>query len=149
MTFHTITIPVPDSEKGPRKLLGSELDVAVGIAPEAVYVAAGKNNIETVNKAIDASAADKGKSVPPFELALSLTPIMEVAASQAENSKQKEVVQKVADYLRNEAQGRDHIRAVGSMVPNGIKYHFEAEEGVLKAIGTAASAAQQQKLQAQ
>ena len=25
-----------------------------------------------------------------------------------------------------------------TVIPNGLKYHFEAEEGVLKAIGTAA-----------
>jgi hypothetical protein len=146
--FHTLTIPVPEGEAGPRKLLGSQLDVAVGIASDAVYVGVGKDNIEAVSKAIDASAKDKGKSVPPFEFAVSLTPIMEVAASQAENSEQKEVIQKVADFLKNDAQGRDHVRAVGTMLPNGIKYHLEAEEGVLKAIGTAAAAVQQQKMQA-
>ena len=109
----------------------------------------GKDNIEAVNKAIDASAANKGKSVPPFEFVLSLTPIMEVAASQAEDGDKKAVAQKVADYLRNEAQGRDHIRAVGKMLPNGQSYHFEAEEGVLKAIGTATTATQELKMKAQ
>ena len=43
---------------------------------------------------------------------------------------------------------RSHSRR-GAMIPNGLKYHFEAEEGVLKAIGTAAAAAQQQKMEAQ
>ena len=38
---------------------------------------------------------------------------MEVAAAQAEEGQQKEVIQKVADMLKNEAQGRDHIRVVG------------------------------------
>jgi hypothetical protein len=147
-TFHTLSVPVPEGEKGPRQLLGDHLDVAVGIASDAVYVGIGKDNVEAVSKAIDASAKDKGKSVPPFEVAVSLTPIMEVAASQAENSEQKEVVQKVADFLKNDAQGRDHVRAVGSMVPNGIKYHLEAEEGVLKAVGKAAAAVQEQKMQA-
>jgi hypothetical protein len=33
-------------------------------------------------------------------------------------------------------------------MPNGLKYHIEAEEGVLKAIGKAATAAQEQRLQA-
>ncbi|HEX4414185.1 MAG TPA: hypothetical protein VH107_11195, partial [Lacipirellulaceae bacterium] len=148
VTFNTITIPVPESEEGPRKILGEELNVAIGIAPQAVYVAAGKDNIEAANKAIDASAAEKGKSVPPFEVAISLAPIMEVAASQAKEGPQQEVVQKVADFLKSEAQGRDHIRVLGTPVPNGIKYHIEAEEGVLKAIGTATTAAQQQKAEA-
>jgi hypothetical protein len=140
---------VPEDQEGPRKLLGDKLNIALGIGPEAVYLAIGQDNIEAVKKAIDASAADKGKTVPPFEFALSLAPIMEVAVSQAEEGDQKEIAQKVADFLRSEAQGRDHIRAVGQMIPNGLKYHFEAEEGVLKAIGTAAAAVQQQKLEAQ
>lgn len=147
--YHTLSVPVPDGEKGPRQLFGEKLDVAVGISDKAAYFALGKNNIEAVNKAIDASAASPGKSVPPFELAVSLGPIMEVAAAQAEDGKQKEIVQKVADYLKSQAQGRDHVRAVGQIIPNGLKYHLEAEEGVLKAIGTAAAAAQQQKMQAQ
>lgn len=147
--FHTLSVPVPDGDKGPRQLFGDTLEVAVGISDKATYFALGKNNIETVNKAIDASAASPGKSVPPFELAISLGPIMEVAAEQAEDGKQKEIVLKMADYLKNQAQGRDHVRAVGQVIPNGLKYHFEAEEGVLKAIGTAAAAAQQQQLQSQ
>jgi len=147
--FHTIKIPVPESEEGPRKLLGEELDVAIGIGSDAVYLAVGEENLKTVNEAIDESAKEKGKSVPPFEFALSLKPIMEVAATQAEKSEQKEICEKVVEFLKNNAQGRDHVRAVGQTVPNGLKYHFEAEEGVLKAIGTAAQAAQQQKMQAQ
>lgn len=137
--FHTMTIPVPATEEKPRKLLGDEVNVAIGIGKDAAYFAVGKDNLETVNKAIDASAAEKGKSVPPFELAISLGPIMEAASAQADEGPQKEVTQRVADFLKSEAQGRDHIRAVGQIIPNGLKYHFEAEEGVLKAIGKAAA----------
>ena len=50
--------------------------------------------------------------------------------------------------LRNEAQGRDHIRMVGHLVPNGLRYRFEAEEGVLRAIGKAHAEAQRRKMQA-
>jgi hypothetical protein len=146
--FHTLTVPVPESEKGPRQLLGSQLDVAVGIGGDAVYVGIGKDNIDAVSKAMDASAKEKGKAVPPFEFALSLAPIMEVAASQAENENQKDVLQKVADFLKSDAQGRDHVRATGTMVPNGLKYRIVAEEGALKAIGKATTAVEEQKAQA-
>jgi hypothetical protein len=149
VAFHTITIPVPETEKSPRKMLGDKLDIAVGIGPETAYLAFGKDNIAAVKKAIDDSAANKGKSVPPFDFSLSLTPIIEVAAAQADDPKAQAISEKVLEFLKKEGQGRDHIRVVGQMVPNGLKYHFEAEEGVLKAIGQAAAAAQQQKMQAQ
>jgi hypothetical protein len=148
VAFHTITIPVPASEKAPREMLGDELNVAIGIGPGTAYIALGKDNMAAVTKAIDASAANKGKSASPIEFSLSLAPILEVAASQADDSQQQVIVQKVADFLRNDAQGRDHVRVVGQLLPNGLKYHFEAEEGVLKAIGKAAAAAQQQRLEA-
>ena len=149
VAFHTITIPVPETEKSPRKMLGEKLDIAIGIGPETAYLAFGKDNIAALKKAIDESAANKGKSVPPFDLSLSLTPIIEVAAAQADDPKAQVISEKVLEFLKKDGQGRDHIRVVGQMVPNGLKYHFEAEEGVLKAIGQAAAAAQQQKMQAQ
>src|SRR5262249_6897234 len=66
--FHTLSIPIPEKEKQPRELFGENMDVAIGIGSDAVYVAIGRNNMETIKKAIDASAAAKEKEVPPFEL---------------------------------------------------------------------------------
>jgi hypothetical protein len=149
VTFHTITVPIPEEQDAPRALLGDQADIAIGIGPEAVYLAVGRHNLEAVNKAIDASAADQEKPVPPFELAVSLTPIMAMAASQADDPQQKAILGNVADMLKNEAQGRDHIRIVGHVVPNGLRYRMEAEEGVLRAIGKATAEAQRQAVEAQ
>ena len=57
------------------------------------------------------------------------------------------MLQAIADMLKNDAQGRDHIRASGTLIENGLKYRFEAEEGVLRAIGKAAMMAQQKAQQ--
>ncbi|MCI0333430.1 MAG: hypothetical protein L0228_09425 [Planctomycetes bacterium] len=147
--FHTLVVPIPEEQEAPRRLLGSEANIAVGIGPEAVYLAVGRDHVEAAKKAIDASAAEPDKAVPPFELAVSLGPIMEMAAAQAEDDKQKAILETVADMLKNEAQGRDHIRVVGRVVPNGLRYRLEAEEGVLRGIGKATAEAQRQALQAQ
>lgn len=148
VNFHTITVPVPEDQEAPRRMLGEKAEIAVGIGKEAVYVAIGRDNIEAVKKAIDASAAERGKKVPPFELAVSLGPMIEVAAAGAKDADQKAIMESVADMLRNEAQGRDHIRMVGNPVPNGLRYRFEAEEGVLRAMGKATAEAQRLKMQA-
>ena len=146
--FHTLSVPVAEEHEAPRKLLGSEVSVAVGIGPEAVYVAIGQDNLSAVKQAIDASAANPDKAVPPFELAVSLGPMIEMAAAQAEEGDQKAIARRVAETLRNESQDRDHIRAVGRVVPDGMRYRIEAEEGVLRAIGAAVTEAQRQALQA-
>jgi hypothetical protein len=145
VNFHTITVPIPENEEAARKMLGAEMNVAVGIGPESVYVAIGKDNIEAVSKAIDASAADqtKSKKTQPFAISLSLGPIMEMAAN-TDNGKDKAGLQAMADSLK-QAKGRDHVRAHGSVLPNGIRYRLEAEEGVLQAIGSAAKMQQQQR----
>lgn len=149
VNFHTLQIPVPEHLDRPRKLLGDELSIAVGIGTDKVYLAVGRDSLAAVKQAIDASAAEPDKAVPPFEMAFSLGPIAEAAAAQADEGSQKVVAQAVADMLRNETQGRDHIRAVGQMIPDGVRYRFEAEEGVLRAIGKATAEVQRQALQAQ
>jgi hypothetical protein len=148
VTFHTISVPIPEEKDRPRKFFGENADIAMGIGPEAIYLAIGRNNLETLKKAIDESAASPEKSVKPFDLAISLTPLLEVAASQADDDVQRKILESVADMLKNEAQGRDHIRMVGNVVPNGLQYRIEAEEGVLRGIGKASVERQRQMLEA-
>ena len=142
VNFHTMAIPVPDDQAEARKMFGEKVDVAIGIGSEAVYVALGNDNLAAVNKAIDDSKANPGKAVPPFEFSLSLGQVMEFAAANAKDD-QRAMLQSIADMLKSNAQGRDHVRANGTLIENGLKYHFEAEEGVLRAIGKAATMAQQ------
>jgi hypothetical protein len=149
VNFHTLTMPLTEDLESPRRLLGSEAEIAIGIGKEAVYVAVGRDNLESLKKAIDASAAEPGKAVPLFELAVSLGPIAETLAAEAPDADKKKTLEAVAQMLRNEAQGRDHVRAVGRLIPNGLTYRFEAEEGVLRAIGKAQAESQRQALQAQ
>jgi hypothetical protein len=152
VNFHTLAVPVPADEEEARKIFGEKVDVAIGIGSEAVYVAVGQDNLAAVNKAIDASKAEPGKAVPPFEFSASLGPIMEVAAANGKEE-DRPIFQAIADMLKSDAQGRDHIRATGTLVENGLKYRVEAEEGVLRAIGKATmmaqQRAQQQAMQAQ
>jgi hypothetical protein len=69
-------------------------------------------------------------------------------AAQAEDGRHKAAAQAVADMLKSEAQGRDHVRILGQVIPNGVRYRMEVEEGVLKAIGKAAAEQQRQAQQA-
>lgn len=146
VNFHTMAIPVPAEEAEARKMFGEQVDVAIGIGSEAVYVALGNDNLAAVNKAIDDSKANPGKAVPPFEFSMALGQVMEFAAANAKDA-QRPMLQSIADMLKENAQGRDHVRASGVLIENGLKYHFEAEEGVLRAIGKAAMMAQQQAQQ--
>ena len=146
VNFHTLAVPVPEDEAEARKMFGEKVDVAIGIGSEAVYVAVGQDNLGAMNRAIDASKAEPNKAVPPFELSASLGQIMEFAAANA-NEEQRPMLQAIANMLEHDAQGRDHVRMSGALIENGLKYRFEAEEGVLRAIGKATMMAQQKAQQ--
>ena len=89
VNFHTMTVPVPEEGQA-RKVFGEKVDVAIGIGSDAVYVALGNDNLAAVNKAIDASKADPGKAVPPFEFSASLGQLMEFAAANAQGRRPPE-----------------------------------------------------------
>lgn len=146
VNFHTLSVPVPADDADARKMFGEKVDVAFGIGADAVYVAAGDGNIDAAKKAIDASKSEAGKAVPPFEFSAALGQIMAFAAAHADDD-DRATIQPIADMLKNEAQGRDHIRANYTFIENGAKYRFEAEEGVLRAIGKAVILVQQKAQQ--
>jgi hypothetical protein len=142
VNFHTLTAPVPDDKVEARQMFGEKLDVAIGIGKNSVYVAGGRGYMDAAKKAIDLSLAEPNKSVPPFEFSMSLAKVMTTAAAFAK-PEDKAKVEAMAELLRTQAQGRDHLRMVGTAIPNGLRYRVEAEEGVLKAIGTSAANQQQ------
>jgi hypothetical protein len=142
VNFHTMSAPVPEDKAAGRKMFGETLDMTVGIGPDAVYVAFGKDNIAALEKAIDASSSDQSKKVAPFALSLSLGQIMAVAAD-AKEGPEKAALQAIANKLNGEAKGRDHIHVTGEVIPNGLRYRFAAEEGALQAVGIAAKMKQQ------
>ncbi|MCH8839382.1 MAG: hypothetical protein IH831_01640 [Planctomycetes bacterium] len=147
VSFHTLSLPIPEHEEESRQMFGETIDLAVGIGKQSVYFAFGRNCLEAAISVIDASLAEPQKSVPPMEMTISLKQIMETAAAFADES-EKPMLQSIAAMLGNEAVGRDHVRIVTQTIPNGIRTRIEAEEGVLRAIGMAAMQAQMEAARA-
>jgi hypothetical protein len=145
ITFHTMQVPIEDDDKQTKKLLGSKVDFSIGIGKESVYLGFGSDNLRKTKEIIDSSLAQPDKPMPIAEWMISLAPIMQVAAESPDNDdpQQKKILQTIAQMLRNESQGKDHIRAVGTAVENGFRYRVVAEEGVLRALGKAAETASQ------
>ena len=80
---------------------------------------------------------EKQKPVAPFQMTLSLSPVMEFVSSIEDNP----LVGSVNDALK-EAGDKDHVKVQGLPITNGFTYRIELEEGVLRAIGEAAKMAQ-------
>lgn len=143
ISFHTISVPIPESKLQPRQLFGDKLDMVVGIGKQSVYYAMGRDCLDAVKQVIDASRAEPGKAIAPMEATFSLGQIMEVAVAFVDED-DKPMIEMISNMLTNEGTGRDHIRMVVQPIPGGLRYRLEVEEGVLKAIGMGAMAAQAQ-----
>lgn len=144
--FHTINIPIPtggDDEEKAHRLFGETVDIAFGIGKDAAYFAFGRDCVEAIKGIIDTSAASPQKSVPPMEMTFALSQIMGAAATFVDDD-DKPQIEMIANMLTNEANGRDHVRIVVQPIPNGARTRIEAEEGVLRAIGMGAMAAQRE-----
>ena len=132
--FHTASIPVPQDE-GIAKILGEKLDLAVGIGPDSVYFAGGTDCLKLTKSLIDKSKSASQKTVPPFQLNVSLAPIFQFAAAMQSEEDRKSVTM-WADELAK-AKGKDKVSLV--VIPDGasITIRLEAQEGVLRLLANA------------
>ncbi|MEX2168604.1 MAG: hypothetical protein WD851_04805 [Pirellulales bacterium] len=142
LSFHTVDVPIPADEEEARQMFGEQLNVAVGLGADTAILAVGKDYMAAVKKVLDDSKAQGGKEVKPAVMSVSVGAIMKVAAAFVDEE-QAPQVQMMADMLETNSEGLDHIRIEADLIPNGLKYRFEAEEGVIKAIGAGVGYAQQ------
>ncbi len=139
--LHQLVIPVPEQGQA-RDLFGEELSLTVGIGEGAVYFAAGQRGAENLKKAIDTSRSRDGEKILPFEMVLSVKQLIDAIEPFADNEN-RQGIEMVAAALADVPEGTDHVRISGRPIKNGMTIRYEAEEGVLRAAGQAAMAAQQ------
>jgi hypothetical protein len=130
--LHTALFDVPRDTKNRDKLVqlvGERLELALGIGPQSVCLAAGRDALATLKKAIEASASAGPKSVPPMEMSISLGRFTKLV-SETGGSRAKQRAGAVLTALES-AGGGDHVRLVASPVENGVRLRLEFEPGVL------------------
>lgn len=143
--MHQVAVAVPESGQA-RQMIGETLTVTVGIGPDAAYLGVGPTGAEALKKAIDTSRSRDGEEVLPFELMVSVKQVVDALAPFA-NDENAQVFAMLGDALAEVAEGTDHLRVSARPIENGLIIRYEAEEGVLRAAGKAAMAAQQAALQ--
>jgi hypothetical protein len=127
--FHTAKLPVPPNEDV-AKVVGSTLDVAVGIGPKNVYFGFGTDVLGTIKKAIDKSKTDTSKPIAPGFAIVSAQPILEFANVMEPNPLNQALAAELA-----KSPGKDHIQLLASPITNGVSYHLEIQEAVLNLVG--------------
>lgn len=133
VSFHTLTVGVPEDEEEARKILGEKMVVTVGTAAKSVYVGFGDKSTDLLKQVIDKSAAAVADTTLPMEFHVALGPILAFAASIEADP----IVKGLAEAIQN-SEGNDTISITATAVERGATYRIEIEEGVLQLIGQAA-----------
>ncbi len=134
--FHTMTVPVPEGEDEMRQILGDSVEIALGVSDDSFFAAAGDETVATLKGVIDRSRSGDASNADPMVFAVSMRKIAEFAATQTDDP----TPAMMAESLQ-QAEGNDHIRITARVVTDGVQYRLEVEDGLMKAIGSAASAA--------
>jgi hypothetical protein len=140
VSFHKLTVPIPDDDRDTRKVLGEKLDVVIGTGQNCLYVALGTDSDQLLKTVLDGSAERPAQSVPPAQLRVAVKPLIRFLASVDDD----ENLERLAETL-DEVTGGDELRVSVTAITNGIQYRLEVQEGVLQVLGKAAATQQQQQ----
>lgn len=131
--LHTLSIPIPSDMQDRERLvslIGETFDMVIGIGPQGVYVAAGREPLAAIKQVIEQSSANGGVPIAPveFSLALGETAKFLAAAGRSEGRSMAALV----GMALEPSVGRDHVKLTAGPIPQGVQYRIEVEEGILK-----------------
>jgi hypothetical protein len=136
VNLHRVTVPIPpdaDDRDKVVQMIGESLEVIVGMGGEGIYVAAGRDAMQTLKKAIASSAKQSQGAAAPLEIALALHPIAKLVAAVGKENERADAA-KVAAILEAAADA-DHVKLTVTPIERGARLRFELEEGILRLIG--------------
>jgi hypothetical protein len=132
--FHTLSVPVPDDDdddndnaEALRNAFGDPIELALAFGEDIFYLGVGENGIDTIKQVIDGSAETPSEKLPEMTLALSLKPILKMAATKGNDARAAQLAESVGS--------KDRLRITVEPVDNGVRYRIEAEEGINKLLG--------------
>ena len=135
VTFHTFTMKTPEDTEELIDAIGEQIQVVIGIGPQATYLAAGSDPTELLTRAIDGSgAAETPATLGMYKMYIA--PIVEFFGMLQPD--EFGMAQKMADTLA--AGGRDQLQYELKPLKNGFSIRMDLQDGVLELIQVATEA---------
>ena len=144
VSFHTISLPIPEHADHREKVIeavGDPLLIIVGIGPETVYVAAGKQAEKVLRTAIVRSEESASEPVPPMQLSVAVGKIAKAVAVGGKEERERVVAAKIAEALGG-GDAKDNVNVSILPIDRGVKLRIEVERGVLTLPGVVRKADQ-------
>ena len=96
-------------------LLGTRIEVVLGIGPDRLYLGVGGHALAALKEAITKSKAAAGEEVPPLRIAVAGTPLAAYAAATLEGPDKLKAA-KIANLLKK-SPAQDHATLTVTAVP--------------------------------
>jgi len=131
--FHRVSIEIPHDADDREKVveqIGETLEVVVGIGEHSAYVAAGRDPMKALKRAIKRSDAVRDRSVPPMAISIATSEVANFMAAVAEEHDRPRIAKAAA--ILKEAAGKDHLSMVVRPTKRGVALRLQIEEGILK-----------------
>ncbi len=132
--FHSLSVPIPESEKETRQALGDQLDVVIGTSAKAVYLAFGTDCVKLLKEAISKSSQAGAQSVAAARIRVSVKPLIRFLASVNHQDKHLAALAELAKQV----QEGDQVSLVIDSIDRGARCQLEIQEGVMVILGRAA-----------
>lgn len=135
--LHKVTIPIKSDDPNVKKVFGDELIVVLGTGAKVFLVSVDPDGDRVIKAALDRLAAAKNVKVTPSEFVVQVGQILAFAQTIEQNPLLDAAAQSV-----QQAQGKDYIRVLNTVVTRGMMIQVVVDEGVLKGIGAVVQASQ-------
>jgi hypothetical protein len=138
VTFHKITFPIPgdaDNRDAVVQMIGENLDIVIGVGKETAYLAAGRDALPALKKAIEASARGGAKPVQPLGISLAVKPVVSTTAEVGKPEDRPKAAW--ANEELKKLPGKDHVSLSVQPISNGVQVHLEVEQGLVRLLGRA------------
>lgn len=133
VTLHRATVQAKIADPAAQEVFGNELKLVIGTADKGFLVALDPSGDAAVRQAIDAMQAAGTQKSTPFASVVRLEQILAFVQTLGPNP----MIDIAVDSIR-EHSGNDTVQVNGRPIKDGAIYSFSIDDGILKAVGTAA-----------
>ena len=102
----------------------------IGIGKDYACLAAGRDALATLKRAIEDSVGAGAKAVPPLEASLAVKPVAAFAATVGKPQDRPKAA--FIDSELNKTPGKDHVCLEVRPISDGVQIHLEIEQGLVR-----------------
>jgi len=131
MKLNRLTAPIPQHNTEAREVLGDNFEMIIGISPKSMIVSGGKNAEGLLKSVLQRSSQESEKSISPFQLNVSVLPILKFSKSIDDNP----IVNRMIAAI--EQGGNDRVSISTTATTTSTTTRVEIQEGLIRAGGEA------------